>query len=236
MDRHTPLIYLVQAMFILLCHKIANLNACPLSGNNNITTATPCNQCNVLRHIHMDPTRQINVNLMVALNLGRSENSAGEFARKMSSDQNQDYFFDSISLPGMVRNCFGSEQSANTGSPCTDFIRMDGAGKPGCTWNYTCDYSPNRFPQYIWRANCAEAPDKYRSQEVFYEIPTLMYNSEGSSCLPFINPVTTYTWTMEKVAVACVCVPHATWIITDYTKADTPKRHLIHDKWHPNKI
>lgn len=211
MDRPTLIIYLVSTMLILLGQTPVNLNACPLAANST-TNSTTCHQCDVLRYLQLDRNRQINVNLTVALNLVESENLAGEFVRDINPSQSSDYFFDSICLPGAVRNC---EQSADTGSPCTHYVRMNGDHQPHCRWNYTCDYSPNRFPQYIWRANCAEAPDEYRSHEVFYEIPTLKYNSEEPRCLPFKNPGTIYTWKMEKVAVACVCVPQEAWTLTD---------------------
>lgn len=207
MDRHTTMtIYVVPTLLLLLGHTAVILSACPLPVNNTTTTDS-CHQCNVLRYVQVEQPSHININVTMALNLRQSENSAGQFAQKISSNQNRDYLFDSISLPGPVRGCYGSEQNAKTGSPCTNFIRMDGTRLPNCMWNYTCNYSPNRFPQYIWEAQCAQAPHGYRSQEVYYRIPTLVYSSEGSNCLPFKSPEATYTWRMQRVVVACVCVP-----------------------------
>lgn len=203
MDRH--ILIFVSTLYILLCHKVVNLNACPLPTNITNTNAT-CHDCNVLRYIQLEQPRQINVNLMMAINLAESENSAGHFAQKINSDTNRDYLFDSISLPGAVRNCYGSEETASTGSPCTDYIRMDGDHLPTCTWNYTCNYSPNRFPQYIWEAQCAQAPAGYRHQKVYYNIPILTYSSAGSNCLPFKNPEATYTWGLQRIVVACACI------------------------------
>ena len=131
------------------------------------------------------------------MNLQLSQNNDNVVRRFLNSDNtNDDFSFETYS-PASVANCFGEDP--NIGTPCTHNIRMTGPAT--CRWNYTCDYSPNRFPQYIWKAECPES-----SHPIFYPVPTLTVETQGGTgCLPFTEANTVYRWGQEKVAVACAC-------------------------------
>lgn len=181
-------IYLVSLSIILLGYN--NLQACPLPSNAS------CTECQVLRYIQLNHSRQLNVNLTVTLDLLHSQNNPNDFSDAINPDNRHDFSFEPYAV-GSVESCLGSDP--NTGSPCTHNIRMEGDNLPSCQWDYTCDYSPNRFPQYLWRAQCTGA-----AQPIIYHIPTLTLESarEGD-CLPFAGTQAVYRWQLEKVAVAC---------------------------------
>lgn len=186
-------IYPVYLLLILFGYRPHNLQACPLPSN------APCSECQVLRYIQLDHRRQLNVNLNVTLDLALSQNTADDFHETINSAVRHDDFSFEAQHRGSAESCLGSDP--NTGSPCTHDFQMTGADVPSCRWNYTCDYSPNRFPQYLWRAHCMGA-----AHPIFYKIPTLTLASEnGSDCLPFTGTQTVYRWGLEMVAVACSC-------------------------------
>lgn len=190
--------YFISISIVLLFHQS---NSCPLPSNAS------CNDCDVLRYIQFNPSRQSNLNLSMNLNLNESENTAYNFAPKINSPENEHYTFEGTPLPNQIR----CSNSSTEGSPCSDYIKMANHSLPTntCTWNYTCDYSPRRFPQYLWTAQCAPPPTGYRAQKVYYEIPTLTFVGEeiGSECLPFRHPEATYKWKLHEIVVACICVP-----------------------------
>ena len=77
-----------------------------------------------------------------------------------------------------------------------------------CSWNYTCDYNPHRFPAYVFHAHCKSnhwwhftPPNQKRPQPcrlIYYPVP-MLYNT---GC----NPVTSkknWEWRQEMVSVAC---------------------------------
>ena len=79
-----------------------------------------------------------------------------------------------------------------------------------CSWNYTCDYNPHRFPAYIFHARCTNThwlqynptgfpPLKPKScRSIYYPVPVLY--SQGC------NPLTSkknWEWKQEMVSVAC---------------------------------
>lgn len=181
-------IYIVYISIIFLGLRTASLLACPLPD------MPTCGQCEVLRHINSLTNSQSKINLTVNLDLSKSINRPTQFAQDISSVKNPDYFFESNGTAGC----------SNNDTPCSQFIKMvpENSPLPICSWIYTCDYSPNRFPQYIWRANCT---DTTTCQEVYYQIPTLTLHSEveDDDCLPFQRADTVYTWGQEMVAVAC---------------------------------
>ncbi len=183
----------IYLFIILLGCRHHILQACPLPSNAS------CNDCQVLRYIQLDRNRELNINLTVPIDLGLSQNTANNFARVINSEQtSEDFFFEAYSL-GSVASCLGSDP--NAGSPCTHNFRMAGSPLPTCRWNYTCDYSPNRFPQYIWKAECMHS-----AHPIFYSIPTLTLESDGESgCLPFTRVKPVYRWGLQKVPVACSC-------------------------------
>lgn len=186
---------------ILLCYRQTNLYACPLP------TSGSCNNCSVLRFLQLNSSVHVqpNVNLTVDMNLAESENRAHEFANSIDPGSD-DYSFDTTNLPGNLRDCFDSE----SGSPCTHYIAING-NIPNCTWTYSCNYSANRFPQYMWWAQCAPPPRGYRAQKVYYTVPTLTLSTESSlDCLPFHDPRAVYKWSKERVPVACVCIRDTT--------------------------
>ena len=192
------LLSITTAAIILQCFTFTHLSACPLPQNAS------CHNCTVLQHINELLPNRLDINIMVNLNLAKAENTADKFARVVNNfPRNRDVIFDSTSSPG-VSSCFGNDPS--TGSPCSEYVEMSANTHIKCNWNYRCDYSANRFPQYIWRAECGQAPAGYRSQEVFYEISTLNLSSESTECIPFHESQVVYKWMLEKVAVACVCV------------------------------
>lgn len=181
---------------ILLAFKSTNLHACPLPSNAS------CAQCEVLNYIDNILNDQSNINLRVVLNLATSINRPIEFAESINYD-NDDFFF---RVAG-ARNC--SSDDPTNGNPCTQSINMIRPNLPQCSWSYTCDYSPNRFPQYIWKANCSAQPAGYRLQEIFYQLPTLTIESEADAgCPPFQGVNTVYRWGLERIPVACTCIPN----------------------------
>lgn len=189
-------IYLV--LLCLLCNRLRGIQACPLPSNAS------CSECDLLRHIQLDHHAQ-NINLNVQLNLVMSQNSANSFAMLINSENNGDFTFYNTRLEDPVTRCIAD---AEEGSPCTNHVVMEGERQPLCTWNYTCDYSPHRFPQYIWKAKCDTAPPGYRPQPIYYNIPTLTVTSSSQGgCLPFQDPEAIYRWGMERVEVACSCTP-----------------------------
>lgn len=200
----------MQSLFIshlltilIICSRLSNLKGCPLPQN------ATCSECDVLHYIQLDPdaSGMLNTNITVSLNLAESENSAHEFVQSINSFDNNDYSFDSALLPGDISDCYGRNPAE--GLPCTHYIRMSARNNlPMCTWNYTCNYSSHRFPQYIWEAQCDTAPLGYRYQEIFYDIPTLTVSSRGngSNCLPFRDDDAVYRWNTERIVVACVCI------------------------------
>lgn len=194
---HQTIPIYVALLFMLFSH---NLCACPLPANLS------CSECEVQRYIQQSHNSQLNINITVGLNLALSQNTHYEFARFINSINNDDFSFDSTPLSGPVTTCYGNDFEA--GSPCTHSIQMVGGSLPRCTWNYTCEYSPRRFPQYLWKAQCATPPQGYRAQEIFYEVPTLTLDSmTETSCLPFQGPEAVYRWDIERVPVACSCIP-----------------------------
>lgn len=187
---------------LLFCNRLSNLCACPLPSNAS------CSECDILRHIHFSPNRQLNIDLSVELNLALSANTATKFTGSINSEDNLDFSFDSTPLADSETNCFGTDAEIGSGSACTHYVEMTGDRLPTCTWNYACDYSPHRFPQYIWKAECNAAPSGYRAQPIYYDIPTLTLTSASESgCLPFQEPQAIYSWGIEKVQVACSCIP-----------------------------
>ncbi len=180
-------IYLVFISTILLGFRTASLLACPLPD-----TAT-CGQCHVLNYINSLSNSQSKINLTINLDLSKSINRAIEFTQPISSGNNLDYDFQP----------YGPAGCSSNDTPCTQSIHMAGSNLPNCSWNYTCDYSPNRFPQYIWMANCASAPPGYRPQEIYYLIPTLVIED---GCLPFQRADVVYKWVQKRVPVACTCI------------------------------
>ena len=193
---------MLNIVAILLYHTISNLHACPLPRDTN-TSSAPCHQCDVLDYIE-NKHGQSSINLILNINLGNTRNNAVTFASHISSSSNNDYFFDPVSSS---TNCVND---AAAGSPCTDRVQMVKSNQNlMCSWNYTCDYSPDRFPQYIWKAQCPRDIPGYQIHEVYYHMPVLTYTSTGSGsadCIPFKTPGATYTWSMLTVPVACTCV------------------------------
>lgn len=184
-------IYAIAILIILLGH--SNLQACPLPANAS------CSECQLLRYIHLNHSRELNVNLTVALDLALSQNTADNFCETINSVVRHDDFSYEARATGAAESCLGSDP--NAGSPCTQHIQMAGADVPSCRWSYSCDYSPNRFPQYLWRAQCTGS-----ANPIFYKVPTLTLESQrGSDCLPFTGDQAVYRWGLEKVAVACTC-------------------------------
>ena len=178
--------------------------ACPLPSN------ATCTECDVLRHERFTRNKQLlHFDLTVELDLTKSVNTANKFSHEISTEEEDpDFLFASARLGDSVSSCYGTEEEASTGSACTNFVNMTGPRQPGCTWNYTCDYSAHRFPQYIWKAECATAPSGYRAHPIYYEIPTLTLNpTNDSGCLHFQEPQAVYRWELEKVQVGCTCVP-----------------------------
>lgn len=191
-------IYCTILSTILLCYKLSHILACPLP------SGASCDDCHILRQIQFNSSLPLNINLTMKLDVVKSQNTITEFVRNINNDDS--YTFQRTPLTGPVRDCYGSDP--NAGSPCTDYIEMEGERRPKCTWNYTCDYSPNRIPQYLWRARCDKAPPGYREQEILYEIPTLTLTSASEhGCLPFYESHATYKWDLETVTVACACIP-----------------------------
>lgn len=189
---------------ILLAFESTNLRACPLP------PSASCAQCEVLNYIDNILNDRSNISLRITLNLAKSINGPIEFAESINyrndsiNHRNDDFLF---RVTG-ARNCSSYDNSTN-GNPCTQSINMTGSHLPDCSWNYTCDYSPNRFPQYIWKAKCGPQPAGYRIQEVYYQLPTLTLESEvEAGCLPFQGANTVYRWGLERIPVACTCVPN----------------------------
>lgn len=198
-----PSIYTIF-LSLLFCSNLNNLCACPLPSNAS------CNECDVLRHIHLSPSRQLTIDLSVEINLALSANTAIEFARNINSENNEDYSFDSTPLEDSATTCYETNAEIGSGSACTNYVEMTGEDDrlPTCRWNYTCDYSPHRFPQYIWRAECDTPPSGYRAQPIYYDIPILTLKPDSDSgCLPFQEPQAVYSWGLEQVQVACSCIP-----------------------------
>lgn len=190
----TGLLSFLCPLFILLGYRLVNLQACPLP------PSIQCSACEVLQYINDLENSQLDINLTVAMNLDQSRNTPDTFRQHINSDDNNmDFSFDSFSLRPNLTGC----SDRNTiGSPCNLGFRMGGGRLPACTWNYTCNYSPNRFPQYIWRAVCAPG-----AHEIIYPIPVLTKNVEtADDCLPFVGAQAVYAWSLEKVPVACSCV------------------------------
>lgn len=187
----TGLLSFLCPLFILLGYRLVNLHACPLPPN------TQCGDCEVLQYIDGLESGELDINLTVALSLDQSRNTPDTFRQHINSDDNNmDFAFDSFSPSANLADC------SREGSPCTLGFRMGGARMPACTWNYTCNYSPNRFPQYIWRAECAPG-----AHQIIYPIPVLTKNVEtAEDCLPFVGAQAVYTWSLEEVPVACSCV------------------------------
>ena len=182
-------IYLMLASSILLCYKLRNLQACPLPANAS------CSECQVIREIQ--GLNEPNVNLNIIINLFHALNNPNDFIHAI---ERPGLMFDTSSINSSLETCLHS-RDPNVGTPCTHNLQMVGDPLLTCRWNYTCDYSPNRFPQYLWRAQC---PDN--AQQVFYRIPVLTVTPESEGdCLPFTNTRTVYRWEMEMVAVACTC-------------------------------
>ena len=192
----SQIINLVFFIFLLGC-KLSCLHACPLPPTE------VCNDCDVLNYISSSHTNQSTISPTVIINLQQSINNPTDFARFIHSNDNEDFSFDATNLS--PSRCLPTQRE--TGTPCTQSVVMVGENHPTCTWNYTCNYSPNRFPQYIWKAQCATAPDGYRIHAINYLIPILKLESEvGADCLPFQGANTVYRWGIEEVPVACVCV------------------------------
>lgn len=79
-----------------------------------------------------------------------------------------------------------------------------------CSWNYTCDYNPHRFPAYMYHAQCTNShwfqytPSSFPTvrprpcRMIYYPVPVLY--SRGC------NPLTTekkWEWKQEMVSVGC---------------------------------
>lgn len=187
-------IYSISLLIFLLGYRLRTLQACPLPSNAS------CSECHVLRYIQLDvDNRQLNINLSVELDLVLTQNTAKNFLDTINSVVRHDDFSFEAHRKGSAKSCLDNDPYAR--SPCSHDIQMAGADVPTCRWNYTCEYSPNRFPQYLWRAHCAGS-----AHPIFYKIPTLTLESEGGNdCLPFTGAQTVYRWGLEKVAVACSC-------------------------------
>ena len=193
----TGLLSFLCPFFILLVgYRLVNLHACPLPPN------TQCSDCEVLQYIDRLEDGQLDINLTVALNLDESRNTRETFRQHINSDNsNMDFSFDYFSPLPNLANC-NDPSGELVRSPCNHGFRMGGSRLPACTWNYTCDYSPNRFPQNIWRAECPP-----EAHEIIYPIPVLTRNVEtADGCLPFVGAEAVYTWSLAKMPVACSCV------------------------------
>lgn len=187
-------IYSVSLLLILIGYTPHNLlQACPLPANAS------CTECQLLRYIQLNRSRQLNISLNVAIDLALSQNTADNFQETINSDDRHDSISFELNQRDSVESCLLVDDP-NAGSPCTHDFQKTGAGL-SCKWNYTCDYNPNRFPQYLWKAECMGS-----AHPIFYQIPTLtLENKSGSDCLPFTGTQTVYKWGLEKVAVACSC-------------------------------
>lgn len=181
---------LFSLLIILLSYRLHNLQACPLPANAS------CAECDVLRYIQgldgAGHNRQLNVNLTVALDLDHSQNTAINFIRNHTNSGL--YRINSLDS---VEGCLGSNHTV--GTACTHNIEM--VVSSSCRWNYTCDYSPNRFPQYLWKAECTGS-----AHPITYSVPILALETERESgCLPFAGGEAVYRWKLEEVTVACTC-------------------------------
>lgn len=210
------LLQLISSIYIsILClflyNGLDNLHACPLPANAS------CTECDILTYIEETQNKStLIVDLNVELNLAPIEHAITLFTHNIAPGEGENgLVFDIADLPDMSTSC---NTDMDSGSPCTKFVKMTPEENlPNCTWNYTCDYSPHRFPQYIWRAQCASAPEGYRAQPIYYEIPTLtLKNDTNSGCLHFQDPQAVYSWKMERVQVACTCVL-LNWLIYSWT-------------------
>lgn len=187
------------ASSILLCYRPYNLQACPLPANAS------CSECQAIRYIE-NGRNEPNVRLNVIVDLLRSQNALLDFTDAVNSAERHGFIFSAVSsISPPLETCLSEDSSRdpNIGTPCTHNLTMMGVGGalPSCNWNYTCEYSVNRFPQYLWRAQCAD-----NAQPIFYRIPVLTVTPESEGdCLPFTSTNTVYTWRMETVAVACSC-------------------------------
>lgn len=176
---------------ILLGYQLGNLQACPLPANAS------CSECDALRYIQLGHNN-LNINLSALIDINLSLNTIIDFSHTINSVERHDFSF-RISSTGSVGDCLGDDP--NAGTPCTHHLQMEGDSLPRCQWNYTCDYSPNRFPQYLWRAQCAD-----NAHPIFYRIPVLTLEpGTEDGCIPFSSAHAVYRWGMEKVAVACSC-------------------------------
>jgi hypothetical protein len=137
------------------------------------------------------------------MDLSASQNTATEFADDINSVERQDSApsFDIFPVPeGAARSCLGNNTNR---VPCDLRLQMptDPDTPSACRWNYTCDYSKSRFPQYLWKAQCTG-----NAHPIFYRVPvlTLQPGSE-TGCLPFTSDHAVYRWEIEMVPVACSC-------------------------------
>ncbi len=194
----------------LVIYACTNLQACPLSDN---ASSTHCHECDALHYI-ANTHRGDNINVILNINLGKSINRAFDFSKAITPTDSS-YYYEPMRNSSLT-SCVSSVES---GSACTQHIVTRGSRRPMCGpgnqcdgWNYTCNYSSNRFPQYIWEVQCPPSTSPgIKVQTVYYSMPVLIYTPNGSintsaDCTPFKNLGTLYTWSMQRVPVACTWV------------------------------
>ena len=69
-----------------------------------------------------------------------------------------------------------------------------------CSWNYTLNQDPNRYPHDILEAQCACRTcinGIYRCLPIIHELPVVRQICQGGTYV--------YFWVMEPIAVGCAC-------------------------------
>ena len=76
-----------------------------------------------------------------------------------------------------------------------------------CFWDYVCDFDRSRIPQHLCQAECRQGcfncNGDQQCSKVYSIVPILKTNTPDDC----ISDQPRFTWSQQRVAVACTCLP-----------------------------
>ena len=78
-----------------------------------------------------------------------------------------------------------------------------------CGWDYVCDYKPDRFPKYLFKARCKTPRCKSNCSQENNHHNRCQSHAITVTVLQMIGNCEEWVWGQELLPIACTCTPDA---------------------------